>query len=215
MTPRSRRPLRSRRAVVRLWRLWTSAFRAMASSTAVRLSRTSTTASPTCGCRPRRAEVVRRRAGCQPATTGWIRLAGCWTDMVSDPGFRIAVYNPANDRWRMRRGFGPYVNPIAGVVDGAGHGLWYSERCTVTGGGLRHRPPDHRVRYRRPAPAGQGARQRLSDGAGFGTDGGLRGRGERNCFPQSARAPCRSWLHGRAQATPGRARQRCRSPGSA
>ena len=58
---------------------------------------------------------------------GRIRLAGCWSNMLTDTGFRIAVYNPATDRWRLKSGHGPYVNPIAGVVDASGHALWYSE----------------------------------------------------------------------------------------
>ena len=122
---------------------------------------------------------------------GRIRLAGCWTDMLTDAGFRIAVYDPAADLWRMRRGHGPYVNPIAGVVDGAGHTLWYSE--TLRNDGTAVFVSGHRLvefvgdvwRQRAKEPAGG-----PSDGAGMGTDGKVYvAGGQRDCFPQFGTCP--------------------------
>lgn len=124
-------------------------------------------------------------------SNGKIRLAGCWTDMPTDPGFRIAVYDTANDTWRMRPGFGPYVNPIAGVVDGAGHALWYSETLRREGEAVF--VTGHRIvefvngawRKRATEPASG-----PSDGAGFGTDGKVYvAGGKRNCFPQFGTCP--------------------------
>jgi hypothetical protein len=122
---------------------------------------------------------------------GRIRLAGCWTDMLTDPGFQVAVYNPLSDSWRMRNGFGPYVNPIAGVVDGAGHALWYSE--TLRSDGSAVFVTGHRLvevvggawHQRALEPAGG-----PSDGAGMGTDGRVYvAGGERDCFPQFGSCP--------------------------
>jgi Galactose oxidase, central domain len=122
---------------------------------------------------------------------GQVRLAGCWTDMLTDPGFRIAIYNPADDTWRMRSGFGPYVNPIAGVVDGAGHALWYSETLRREGSAVfitGHRLVElvggvWRKRAMEPANG-------PSDGAGMGADGKVYvAGGQRDCFPQFATCP--------------------------
>jgi hypothetical protein len=136
----------------------------------------------------------RECAGAQASaagTDGRIRLAGCWTDMLTDAGFRVAVYNPATDTWRMRRGFGPYVNPIAGIVDGAGHALWYSEMLRREGSAVfitGHRLVDFvsgawQKRAKEPASG-------PSDGAGMGTDGRVYvAGGNRDCFPQFGTCP--------------------------
>lgn len=117
---------------------------------------------------------------------GKIRLAGCWTDIVTDAGFRIAVYNPATNAWLLRSATGPYVNPIAGIVDPSGHAMWYSETLRRDQGAVfvsGHRIVEKvngvwRNRAKEPADG-------PSDGAGIGTDGKVYvAGGDRNCFPE-------------------------------
>jgi hypothetical protein len=117
---------------------------------------------------------------------GKIRLAGCWTNMLTDDGFRIAVYDPAKNTWLLRPGHGPYVNPIAGIVDSNGHAMWYSEtlrrdRDAVFVSGHRIVERVNGVWRRRAMEPANGP----SDGAGLGTDGKIYvAGGDRNCFPQ-------------------------------
>jgi N-acetylneuraminic acid mutarotase len=117
---------------------------------------------------------------------GRIRLAGCWTDILTDDGFRIAVYNPATNSWLLRSSHGPYVNPIAGVVTPNGHAMWYGETLRRDQGAVF--VSGHRIveqvngvwLARAKEPAGG-----PSDGAGLGTDGKVYvAGGDRNCFPQ-------------------------------
>ena len=116
---------------------------------------------------------------------GKIRLAGCWTDIVTDSGFRIAVYDPATSTWRLRTATGPYVNPIVGIVDPKGHTMWYSETLGRDQGAVfesGHRVVEQvngiwRSRAKEPSTG-------PSDGAGLGTDGKVYvAGGDRNCFP--------------------------------
>jgi hypothetical protein len=119
---------------------------------------------------------------------GRIRLAGCWKDMVTDAGFRMAIYDPAADSWTMKRGHGPYVNPIAGMSGPGGRMSWFSE--TLRNDGSAVFVSGHRVVERRNGR--WHARARLhtdvltgpSDGATFGGDGRIWVLGgSRNCFP--------------------------------
>ena len=64
---------------------------------------------------------------------GKIELAGCWHDMVTDPGFRVAVYDPVGATWTLRRGHGAYVDPIAGMTAPNGTIYWFAERLHRVG----------------------------------------------------------------------------------
>lgn len=119
---------------------------------------------------------------------GRIRLAGCWKNMVTDAGFRMAIYDPAANRWTMKRGHGPYVDPIAGMAGPDGRMSWFAE--TLRRDGEAVFVSGHRVVERRNGRWWARARLRAdllkgpSDGAAFGTDGRIWVMGgSRNCFP--------------------------------
>jgi hypothetical protein len=117
---------------------------------------------------------------------GKIRLAGCWSDMLTDTGFRIAVYDPPSNSWRLRTQVGPYVNPIAGLVDAAGRSMWYSETLRREEGAVF--VSGHRIVYLVNGVWRRSVKEPTSgpsDGAGVGTDGKVYvAGGDRNCFPQ-------------------------------
>ncbi len=58
---------------------------------------------------------------------GMVHLAGCWRDIVSNPGFREAVYDPTAATWTMEFGHGPYADPIGGMAGPNGQIEWFSE----------------------------------------------------------------------------------------
>jgi hypothetical protein len=136
-------------------------------------------------------KVCRHAQAAAVGTNGKIRLAGCWTDKLTDPGFRIAVYDTSSKTWTLNTGYGPYVNPIAGMTDRAGHVLWYSE--TLRNDGSAVFVSGHRVVqsisgvwYRRAKEPAGGP----SDGAAVGADGRVYVvGGSRNCFPQFGACP--------------------------
>jgi Kelch motif len=124
-------------------------------------------------------------------TDNTIFLAGCWTDMVSDPGFREAAYDPEDNTWALLSGHGPYVDPIAGMFADDGSIYWYSE--TLRNDGSAVFTSGHRVvvdtfgtfkgRAKQPeiGPSDFGP----SDGAGLGSDGRVYvAGGDRDCQPE-------------------------------
>lgn len=58
---------------------------------------------------------------------GLIHLAGCWRDLVTARGVRVALYDPASATWSMQPGHGPYADPIAGMTGANGQIYWFSE----------------------------------------------------------------------------------------
>ena len=63
---------------------------------------------------------------------GLIHLAGCWKDMVTAAGVRVAIYDPASASWSMQPGHGP-LQRQGGAVFAVGYrvlidaqGLWFS-----------------------------------------------------------------------------------------
>jgi hypothetical protein len=121
---------------------------------------------------------------------GRIRLAGCWSDVVTNPGFRYAVYDTRTNRWTLKAAFGPYVDPIVGLHNAAGSVMWFSETLRRSGGAVF--VSGHRIvrsvagvwqRYAKEPGSGP------SDGAAVGSDGRVYvAGGDRNCFPQFG--PC-------------------------
>jgi hypothetical protein len=63
-----------------------------------------------------------------PRPDGKIELAGCWNDMVTDSGFRVAIYDTITATWTLRAGHGPFVDPIAGMAAPNGAIYWFAER---------------------------------------------------------------------------------------
>jgi N-acetylneuraminic acid mutarotase len=121
---------------------------------------------------------------------GTIALAGCWTDMVHQRGFHVAIYHPASATWTMRRGHGPYADPIAGLAAANGDIYWFSERLRREGQAVfvaGHRVVvDHNGTYTRGALLGRHA---PSDAAALGPDGRVYTfGGDRNCQPEFG--PC-------------------------
>jgi hypothetical protein len=117
---------------------------------------------------------------------GRIRLGGCWSDIVTDPGFRFAIYDTVTNHWTLQTTYGPYVDPIVAMRNGAGRVLWYSN--TLHNDGSAVFVSGHRIvakisgvwhRYVKEPAGGP------SDGAAIGSDGRVYvAGGDRNCFPQ-------------------------------
>lgn len=107
---------------------------------------------------------------------GNIRLAGCWNDLVSASGFRVAIYNPTTNAWSFAPGRGPYVDPIAGMAAPDGRILWFSE--TLRNDGSAVFVSGHRVVVENTDGSWRiGAKQPKhgpSDGAALGSNGDQR-----------------------------------------
>ncbi len=131
---------------------------------------------------------------------GNIRLAGCWKDLVSASGFRVAIYNPSSNTWTMAPGRGPYVDPIAGMTAADGTILWFSE--TLRNDGSAVFVSGHRVAIEKTDGSWRlGAQQPKdgpSDGAALGSDGNVYAAGgSRECQPEfgaCAMPPVESWI---------------------
>jgi Kelch motif. len=128
-----------------------------------------------------------------PRPDGKIELAGCWTDIVTDPGFRVAVYEPVGATWTLRRGHGPFVDPIAGMAGPNGAIYWFSQRLRIEDTAVFSN--GYRVvveiagQYVMGAAAGPGA---ASDAAVLGPDGRVYAMGGwRNCQPEFGPCPVR------------------------
>ena len=131
---------------------------------------------------------------------GVIRLGGCWTDLVTDPGFRVADYNIATKTWTMEPGYGPYVDPIAATQAANGDTYWYAQT-------LRHQDlavfisGDRVVTENALGTFHSKARQPKNgpeDGIGLGSDGVVYvAGGNRECHPDlgaCAMPPVEAWV---------------------
>ena len=130
---------------------------------------------------------------------GNIRLAGCWNDLVSAAGFRVAIYNPTSDTWSMAPGRGPYVDPIAGMTAADGSIVWFSETLRndgsavfVSGHRIAIENVDGSWKLRAKQP-----KDGPSDGAALGSDGRVYAAGgSRECQPEFGACnmpPVESW----------------------
>lgn len=124
---------------------------------------------------------------------GKIELAGCWHDMVTDAGFRVAVYDPASATWTLRRGHGAYVDPIEGMTGSNGAIYWFAETLRSDGSAVFFK--GYRVvveiagQYALGATAPLGA---ASDAAVLGGDGRVYALGgARACQPEFGTCPVR------------------------
>ena len=130
---------------------------------------------------------------------GNIRLAGCWNDMVSASGFRVAIYHPSSNTWSFAPGRGPYVDPIAGMTGSDGSILWFSE--TLRNDGPAVFVSGHRVVVENADGSWRlgtkQPRQGPSDGAALGADGRVYAvGGSRECQPEFGACnmpPVESW----------------------
>ena len=131
---------------------------------------------------------------------GTIRLGGCWTDITTDSGFRVADYDAATRTWSLEPGHGPYVDPIAAAAAANGDTYWYGQTL---------RPQDQAVfisggRIVTESSSGAfptGARQPKGgpeDGIGLGSDGAVYvAGGSQECHPEFGACdmpPVEAWV---------------------
>lgn len=135
-----------------------------------------------------------------PTADGTIRLGGCWTDITTDAGFRVADYDPAAKTWSLEPGHGPYVDPISAAAAANGDTYWYGQT-------LRHQDQavfisgDRIVTETSAGSFHSGARQPKhgpEDGIGIGTDGAVYvAGGSQECHPEFGACdmpPVEAWV---------------------
>jgi len=131
---------------------------------------------------------------------GTIRLAGCWTDIVTDAGFRVADYDTSARTWTLEPGHGPYADPISAVSAANGDTYWdaqtlrhQGEAVFISGDRIVVEKPDGTFRARARQP-----KRGPEDGIGLGSDGVVYAAGgSRECHPDlgaCAMPPVEAWV---------------------